>query len=114
MASGHMPPDASGRNFAALEPLYTRSDVAVPAFDRLVASVRSVLSYCHDSEQCHRRVQSLLVLSVRSLLLTPAVAEHLDRMCLVAIRTTSSDLYEDRFFVILRLAWFLSSCLDYA
>ena len=28
-ASGHLPPDASGRKFAALEPLCTRSDAAV-------------------------------------------------------------------------------------
>ena len=37
-----------------------------------------------------------------------------DRTHPVLIRVASSHLYRARFFVILRLVWFLSSCLDFA
>ena len=43
MASGHMPPDVSGRIFAALEPLCTRLDSAILRPVDFAASVRSRL-----------------------------------------------------------------------
>ena len=43
-----------------------------------------------------------------------AVTEYLDWTRLVVIRAASGHLCEARFFAILRPAWFLSSCLDFA
>ena len=70
-----------------------------------------------DDEQYHRWVRSILVLSIRSLLLTPAVAEPLDRSVRslsVSVRSSVRSPLWARFFTILRMAWFLSSCLDFA
>ena len=54
--SSHCRSDASGRAGATLEPLRTRLDTSIPASGRSPSSVRLVLSYCRDSEQCHCHV----------------------------------------------------------
>ena len=114
MASDHMLPHTSSRNCAALEPLWTRSDATVPASGRSPSSVRSVLSYCRNSEHCHRRVRSLESSAPVATADACCFLASLDRTHPVAIRTASDHLCEARFFVILCLAWFLSSCLDFA
>ena len=72
-----MPPDASSHNFAALEPLCTRSDADVLRPFGLPLASGQWWMYCRTNEQYHRCVQSICLSSVRSLLLTPAVAEPL-------------------------------------
>ena len=83
-ASGHLPPDASGRKFAALEPLCTRSDAVVLC----PVGLSPAFVCCCCCRASDRSIRSLFV-SVRSQLWA-------------------------RFFMILHAAWFLSSCLDFA
>ena len=57
-ASGRLPPDASGRRFAALEPLCTRSDAASLRPVGFVAHVRSSRPQSHRSSVRLSRLQS--------------------------------------------------------
>ena len=112
--SSHYRSDASGRDVAALEPLWTRSDAAVPASGRSSVSVRSVLNVLP---------RWWTVSSSRPVTFSPqrpvAVADAFscratDRTRPVPIRAAKGHLCEARFFAILRPAYFLSSCLDFA
>jgi hypothetical protein len=76
--SGQDRPDAFGHVWATLEPFWTWSDAAFGVSGHPAAYVRSRWECCRDGEQCeYPSVQSLLLCSIRSLLLTPAVARHL-------------------------------------
>jgi hypothetical protein len=86
-ASGHLPPDASGHNFAALEPFYTRSNVVVLhpidlAVQRPVAASakpldRSIRSLCY---QCPVTSVSLFLRDLASGLVPIFVL----RLCLIS------------------------------
>ena len=140
MAFSHMPPDASGRNFAVLEPLWTRSDAA-SVWSHATGRVRSQLhrsgTSMYSTGLCCP-TSSRFVADVRSLLLTPVCQASIGASgCFLPTSDPASGCPDCRatgpasghpdcratsvlsplracFFAILRMAWFLSSCLDFA